>query len=110
MEIFKKITGFLLLLLGLSLHGQECPEVLYPQDGESNIPVDATIRWTDTDIDLITSWAISIGLTPGGEEIVTRQSAGRTPQFELPCGIPNNSTLYVELYIFTLTQGFIPCS
>ncbi len=110
MGVFKKIFGFLLVLWGLSLQGQECPEVLYPQDGESNVPVDAIILWTDTDIDLITSWAISIGLTPGGEEIVNQQSTGKNPQFALPCGIPNDTTIYVELYIFTLTGGFIPCS
>lgn len=110
MEWFKKLLILIPMLSGLTGLAQECPEILFPQNGATNVPVDGVIRWTDTDIDLITSWAISIGITPNGGEFALQQSTGRNTEFPLPCGIPNNTRVYVDLYIFTLTQGFIPCS
>ena len=99
----------MLLLCSLKGMSQECPTLLFPQDGDTNVPVDGVIRWTDTDSELVTSWAVSVGTTPNGEEFASREGTGRNNEYRLPCGIPGNTQLYVDLYIFTLTQGFILC-
>ena len=111
MEAFKKITGFLLLLLGLSLHGQECPEPVYPRDGDTGVPVDALIQWTPVEEDeLITAYLISVGTTADGEEIESQRSVSRNTQYQLPCGIPPNTQLFIDIYLFSLTQGTILCT
>ena len=110
MKSYKIWLCILMMLQTAAGWSQECPEILYPVDGQTNVSLDDVIQWTNTGLRENDTWTISIGLTPDGEEIVRRKSTGRVPRFQLPCGIPNNETIYVTLYIFTISDGLILCS
>lgn len=108
MKMIKKLLWIAGLLSALCTVAQQCPEPVYPLDGASNIPVDATIRWTP--VLGVTAYQITIGTTPGGTEVVTLSSAGPNTFYTPPRGLPDNRTIYVTIYLFNLSQGNIECT
>ena len=62
MEVFKKITGLLVLFWGLCLHGQECPDPVSPLPGETGVSVTSTISWEE--VVGVTGYQISLGYDP----------------------------------------------
>lgn len=102
MEVLKNIRWIVILLCSLSARGQECPDPVFPQDGEL-VPVDITISWTD-EIG-IPAYLIRLGTTAGGSEITPLTSTGQATEFTPPRGLPENSTIFVEIYIFDIVQN-----
>ena len=102
------IWGSLLLSLFFiqQVMGQDCPEPDFPQDG-ATVPVDATISWSQ--VFGITAYKIRIGTTPGGNEISPLVSTGLATSFVPPLGLPENTQIFVSLYIFNRTQGDTLC-
>ena len=91
-----------LLYIGLLLHGvsslaQECPIISFPTDGATDVPVDATITWPA--IEGVNGYLISLGTSPGGNEVVNRQALGLENFFKPPVGLPENTPIYVSLSI-----------
>jgi len=107
MEIFKKITGFLLLLLGLSLHGQECPEPIFPFPGQNNVSVTATISWEE--VVGVTGYQISLGSIPGGTDILGRTATGSQTSWTPACSLPEDTEIHVTVSLFFLNQPPIDC-
>lgn len=99
------ITGLLITQL---LSSQNCPEPNYPLDGATGIPVDVTLQWTP--VPGVTAYNIVIGTTPNGSEIVSSTSTGQNTFFQPPQGLPENSTIYVTLSVFIISQGSTTCT
>ncbi|WP_222984692.1 T9SS type B sorting domain-containing protein [Flagellimonas meishanensis] len=81
---------------------QECPDLLSPSNGATNVPVNATISWES--VAGIPGYRIRIGTTPGGAEIL-EQSVGNSTSYTPPLGLPENRQLYVTIILDFLFQG-----
>ncbi|MEM9648964.1 MAG: T9SS type B sorting domain-containing protein [Bacteroidota bacterium] len=92
----------LVFLTGLAGLSQDCPDLLFPVDGATNVPVDATIAWESSDG--VPGYRIRLGTTPGGAEI-TEQSVGSSTSFTPNLGLPENTTIYVTIILDFLFQG-----
>ncbi|MEZ4794607.1 MAG: T9SS type B sorting domain-containing protein [Flavobacteriaceae bacterium] len=87
---------------------QDCPDLLNPLQGATNVPVDTSISW-ETVVG-VTGYIISLGTTPGGSEIVNDQPVGNDPNFTPPLGLPESSTIYVTITLFFFDQDDIVCA
>ena len=61
----RSLSRFLILLslvMGHTVFGQECPDLLNPLAGSNNVPVDVVISWEE--VIGVTGYVISIGTTP----------------------------------------------
>jgi len=77
-------------------------------NGDTNVPVDATINWNP--VVGAPGYLISIGTTPGGTDILNNQNAGNGASFQPPLGLPDNSDIYVTITIFFFNQANIVCT
>ena len=107
METLKKLLCLSTLFWGLAGAAQECPVPVFPEDGDF-VPVDVSLTWTE--VLGITSYKIRLGTTPGGSDIQTLTSTGLDTSYTPPQGLPENSTIYVELYIFNRLTGDELCA
>nr|WP_297783288.1 T9SS type B sorting domain-containing protein [uncultured Allomuricauda sp.] len=94
------------LFLGLIANAQVCPDILYPADGATNVPLDATIDWET--VDGVPSYNITLGTTPGGNDILTSQFASGSA-YTPPLGLPANTTIYVTITLFFFNQPNVTC-
>ena len=93
--MLKKLLLLVWVFLPLLSFGQSCPQVLSPAPGSTNVPVDATITWTE--IIGVPNYVISIGTTPGGRDIVSEVSVGINTSFTPPLGLPENTEIFVTI-------------
>lgn len=82
--------------------GQECPDLLSPVNGATNVAVDATITWEA--VDGIPGYIISLGTTPGSNDIA-QTSVGSATSYTPPLGLPENTQIYVTITLDFLFQG-----
>jgi len=97
-----------LFLIGAGTWAQECPIINFPRPGSTEIPVNTTITWPP--VDGIIGYSLTLGSFPGGEDILTRRSAGLTNSFTAPTGLPENTRIYVTISMFLGDGRFIFCS
>lgn len=96
-----------MLWVGSTTYGQQCPVITQPLDGETDVPVNATITWTEvTDIN---GYLISLGTTPGGTELLTREPTGILNSYRAPLGLPENTRIYATLSIIDSTAQPVSC-
>ena len=107
--MLKKLLYFSCILHVVLAFGQDCPVLTNPVNGSVNVPVDATIMWTEADPS-VPGYIISIGTTPGGTDIVNQRSLGRANSYVPPLGLPENSEIFVTLTLFFFNQSNITCS
>ncbi len=105
--MLKKLLFTVLLFGFLQMHSQSCPLLTSPQDGDTNVAVDAAITWQE--VTGVTGYIISIGTTDGDTDIVNRRNVGNATSFMPPLGLPENTTIYVTISLFFLNQPEIPC-
>lgn len=106
MKLVKVVLVF--LLIGAGSRAQECPIINFPSPGSLEIPVNTTISWPP--VDGIIGYSLTLGTFPGGEDILTRRSAGLTNDFTAPTGLPENTRIYVTISMFLGDGRFIFCS
>lgn len=96
----KSILGFLFISLVICYHikAQECPTLISPLDGDTDVPVDNLIQWTP--VDGIIGYLVSLGTTPGGGEIINRRSSGLNNFYQPEVGLPSNTVVYVTISLF----------
>ncbi|NAS11262.1 T9SS type B sorting domain-containing protein [Poritiphilus flavus] len=97
-----------LLLVGLILHGQSCPDLTSPVDGATNVPVNADISWSA--VEGINGYILSIGTTPGGTEILNERPVGSATTYTPPLGLPENTQIYVTITLFFFDRPDITCN
>ncbi|MGX1929515.1 T9SS type B sorting domain-containing protein [Flagellimonas sp. 2504JD4-2] len=93
------ITVFSFAVVGTA---QECPDLLTPVNGATNVPVDTSISWES--VDGIPAYRIRIGTTPGGAEILER-SVGNSTTYTPPLGLPENTQIHVTIILDFLFGG-----
>ena len=105
---------FRLLFLGIlcgvlmpNAWGQDCPALLSPVEGATNVPVESSISWEP--VVGVTGYIISIGTSPGDTDIVSEQQVGNDTIFTPPQGLPELTTVYVTLTLFFFNQDNIVC-
>ena len=103
----KKLLLFLALCMATYGISQECPDLVSPLDGATNVPVDATISWEV--VNGIPSYGILLGTTPGGNDIADAL-VGSATSYTPPQGLPENTTIYVTIILdFFQGQSDISC-
>lgn len=104
-----KVLFLRLLLFALApqVWGQDCPALLSPVEGATDVPVESTISWEA--VQGVTGYIISIGTSPGDTDIVNEQQVGNDTSFTPPQGLPELTTVYVTLTLFFFNQDNIVC-
>ena len=104
-----KVLFLRLLLFALApqVWGQDCPALLSPVEGATNVPVESTISWEA--VQGVTGYIISIGTSPGDTDIVNEQQVGNDTSFTPTQGLPELTTVYVTLTLFFFNQDNIVC-
>ncbi len=81
---------------------QVCPSPVLispgPRDGDTNVPVTATIHWEP--VTGVPAYLISIGTTPGGTDIVDEVGVGSDTSYTPLLGLPSNTQVYVTISLF----------
>ncbi|MEZ4857420.1 MAG: T9SS type B sorting domain-containing protein [Flavobacteriaceae bacterium] len=105
--MFKKGCYIFFFLWTLSLFSQDCPDLIQPLNGATNIAVDTSISWEP--VTGVTGYIISIGTTLDGTDIVNEQLVGSDTSFTPPLGLPESTTIYVTITLFFFNQDNIVC-
>ncbi|RDY60972.1 T9SS type B sorting domain-containing protein [Flagellimonas nanhaiensis] len=100
--MLKKLLLIIVLLNAVTGMAQECPDLLSPVDGASNVPVNTTITWES--VDGIPGYRVRLGTSPGGADIA-EQSVGSATSYTPPLGLPENTQIYVTIILDFLFQG-----
>jgi len=93
--------------MGVSTYAQDCPSMVFPANGATDVPLDATIDWQT--VDGVPSYNITLGTTPGGNDILSSQFASSS-SYTPPLGLPANTTIYVTITLFFFDKPNITCS
>jgi len=97
----------LLLLSGLLGHGQACTKVNFPSDGSAGVAVDVVITWPE--VSGINGYLISLGTTPGGTELLNRESTGIINSYQAPVGLPENTLVYATISVLLFNATPLEC-
>lgn len=95
------------LFIGVWSYGQDCPNMLSPLPGATNVPIDATINWEPVEGTI--GYIISLGTTPGGTDILNSQPTGGIPSYTPPLGLPDNTQIFVTITLFFFNLPDIVC-
>jgi gliding motility-associated-like protein len=107
MNIKTVVFGIILSIHAVAAWAQDCPALLAPVEGETNVPVETSISW-ETVVG-VTGYIISVGTSPGATDLVNEQQVGNDTSFTPPQGLPENTTVYVTLTLFFFNQDNIVC-
>jgi gliding motility-associated-like protein len=105
-KVQKSLTLLFFIVL-MSAEAQVCTSLVSPVNGAVDVPLDATITWSP--VNGVAGYIISLGTTPGGSELVNNQAVGLSTSFTPPLGLPNNTTIYVNISLFFFNSQNIPC-
>lgn len=105
--MLRKLLIIVLVFIGLTTYGQQCPVISYPAGGEMDVPVDASITWST--VNGINGYLISLGTSPGGTELLSRASTGIINSYKAPLGLPENTRIYATLSIIDSTAQPVSC-
>lgn len=86
---------------------QDCPNLVDPLQGATNVPVETAISWEP--VVGVNGYLIALGTTPGGSEIVEDTQVGNDTSFTPPLGLPENTVVYVTITLFFFNQDNIVC-
>jgi len=103
----KLVIILLLFLIGNITYSQDCPSLIGPVDGSTNVPVDTAITWEN--IPGVTGYIISLGTTPNGTDIINQRAVGSVTTYTPPLGLPENTEIYVTITLFFLNLPDITC-
>ncbi|MEW2921469.1 T9SS type B sorting domain-containing protein [Muricauda sp. ANG21] len=106
--MLKKLLLFVVISISFWGKAQQCPDLLAPTNGATNVALDATISWES--VDGVPAYLISLGTTPGGTDILSAQNVGNSPQYTPPTGLPENTEVFVTITLFFFDQPDIICN
>jgi len=104
--MLNRLYILLVILVSITTNAQDCPNPIYPANGATNIPLDATIDWET--VDGVPSYNIALGTTPGSNDILTSQFASGSA-YTPALGLPANTTIYVTITLFFFNQPNVTC-
>lgn len=73
----------------------ECAELSSPSNGEEDIPLESTISWNE--VEKTDGYRISIGTTPGGNDIVDNQDMGAETSYSHSEEFPFDTEIFVTI-------------
>ncbi len=103
----KKVLLILFLTFRFLMYGQQCPTLIYPNNGAVDVPVDATISWPK--VDGISGIVISLGTMADGVDILNRRTSGPIESYTPPVGLPDDTLIYVSLILLLDDGSAIVC-
>lgn len=102
------IFFMLALFFNIDVHGQDCPSLVGPLDGENQVATAATINWEP--VDGVPGYIISLGTIPGGRDILDEFNIGASNSYKPPTGLPQNTEIFVTITLFFFNQPNIVCN
>ena len=103
--MFKSLSIIVCLFFISNIFAQNCPSLISPLNGSSNVPVNSTISWDN--VNGVTGYIISIGTVSGGNDIIQSQTSINS--FTLPLGLPDNTQIFVTITLFFYNLPNIQC-
>ena len=72
-----------------------CTTLSSPVNGEVGVALDTDLTWNA--ISNATGYFLTVGTTPGGNDIINNQDVGNVTTFDLPNDFSTNTTIYVTI-------------
>ncbi len=69
-----------------------CTELLSPEDGSVDVPVDTDLQWAA--VSNVDGYYVSLGTTPRGTDIVNQEDVGNVTTYELSGNLPIGQRIY----------------
>lgn len=98
----KKLLQILAFCATAFAFAQQCPDLLSPIAGQTNVPVDATISWES--VAGVPGYQILLGTTPGGNDIADA-IVGSATSFTPNVGLPENTEVFVTIILSFFAQA-----
>ena len=105
--MLKKLLFLFGALVMFSLQAQQCPELISPAAGATNVPVESVIRWGTAAG--ITNYKLRLGTSALDDDLGEFQ-VGNSTFYESPQGLPENTEIYVTVVLdfpFTVEDDII---
>jgi len=104
--------SFIVMYLGLFLsctlcYAQDCPNFSYPNNGATNISVNATLTWPA--VFGYNGYLLTIGSVSQGNDVLDRKPMGTETSYTPPLGFPDDTTLYATLSLVSFDGPPITC-
>ena len=96
--MLKILLRILFLFCSLGAFAQTCPQLLNPLAGATDVPVETVIAWEE--VAGVPGYRISLGTTPGGDDIVSDELVGSATVYVPELGLPENTQIFVTLTLF----------
>ena len=100
--MLKKLLFGLVLFLAFNATGQECPTLINPLDGATDVSVNETISWTP--VESVPGYRIQLG-TAMGQNDITDVVVGSTTSYTAPRGLPENTEIFVTIVLSFFSQN-----
>ena len=106
-QMLKKLLRILFLFFSVGAIAQTCPQLLNPTPGATGVAVETVIAWEE--VPGVPGYRVSLGTTPGGDDIVSNQLVGSATFFVPELGLPENTQIHVTitLFFFDNTPDFV---
>lgn len=105
--MLKKLLPFFALLLAMPIQAQDCPALVTPLDGATNVSVGTAIEWgTATGI---SNYKVQLGTTMGGSEL-GEFPVGNSTTYQPPTGLPGGTQIFVTVILdfpFTIEDDIV---
>ncbi|MDF4202412.1 T9SS type B sorting domain-containing protein [Maribacter sp. SA7] len=99
---------FIVLLFAVfKTSAQECPALVSPINGATLVSVDASISWEA--ITGVPGYIISLGTSPGGNDILNERNVGALTSYTSPAGLPESTEIFITITLFFFNQPNIVC-
>ncbi|PQV51596.1 gliding motility-associated-like protein [Jejuia pallidilutea] len=85
-----------------------CTGLIYPANGETNIPVTITISWIRVSNTL--GYKLTVGTTFGGNNILDNLDIGNAATYSFTNKLPENTTIYVRITPYNADGDAINCN
>lgn len=89
------------------LTAQDCSKFTYPENGEIDVAINATLTWSE--VLGYNGYLLSIGTTPRGTNVLDRKPIGTNTFYTPSLGFPDNLTLYATLSLIPFDGPPILC-
>ena len=81
--------------------------MIYPMDGDIDVPVDARISWENPGE--VSGFIISIGTSPGGVDILQNRTSSPITSYTPETGLPEDTWIYVSIRLERADGSVINC-
>lgn len=86
---------------------EECASLTAPLAGATDVPLDATINWSE--VDGVNGYILNIGTAPGANDILNNRVLGLVNTYTPDIGLPPQTTIYVTIAPFYFDRPSVTC-